>query len=257
MQLGFGAGQLYGTQTQDVNGNTIANPTPVQFGVLQEVVLDIEFTTKSLYGSLNFPVAIGRGQGKVSGTAKAAKINGLLWNNLLFGQTNPAEATGLLAVYTDTAGEVIPATPYQITPTPPSSGAWTADLGVLDSNGNPMTVVASAPATGQYSVAAGVYTFAAADTGKTVFINYRYSVTATGNAPVKQTLNAQLMGYSPTFSVDFAMNYKGQQLTLHLYQCTSSKMSMTTKLEDFLIPEFAFEAFADTQNRVLDWSTSQ
>jgi hypothetical protein len=33
-----------------------------------------------------------------------------------------------------------------------------ADLGVRDANGNPMTRVASAPATGQYSVTAGVYT---------------------------------------------------------------------------------------------------
>jgi hypothetical protein len=106
-------------------------------------------------------------------------------------------------------------------------------------------------------VSSGVYTFAAADEGKTVFINYRYSLTNTTPFPAHQTINAQLMGYTPVFSVDFSMQYRGQQLNFHLYQATSSKLSMTTKLEDFLIPEFSFAAFADSQNRVMDWSTSQ
>ena len=258
MQLGFGAGTLFGTPVADVNGNAIANPTPIKIGVMQEVTLDIEFTTKQLYGAYNFPVAIGRGQGKITGSAKHAQINGLMWNLLFFGQTNPAEATGLKGVLIDTVGSAIPAsTPYTITPTPPGTGVFAGDLGVLDANQNPMQAVASAPATGQYSVSAGVYTFAAADTGKTVFINYAYTQTTTNLFPANQQINAQLMGYSPTFAVDFSMQYKGQQMNFHLYQATSSKLSMTTKLEDFLIPEFSFECFADSQNRVMTWSTSQ
>src|SRR5581483_11374955 len=97
----------------------------------------------------------------------------LLLSALGTGQTT---STGITALYDDATGAAIPATPYQITPTVPSSGTWLADLGVVDINGNPYTRVASAPATGQYSVAAGVYTFAAADTGKTVYINFRYTV---------------------------------------------------------------------------------
>lgn len=255
MQLGFGAGTIWGTPVADANGNAIANPTPVQFGVLQEVTLDVEFTNKELYGSLQFPVAIGRGQGKITGNAKTAQINGLIYANLFFG--NGAPNAGILGVYRDTTGAAIPATPYQITPTPPSSGVFATDLGVVDSNGNPMTAVATSPATGQYAVNAstGVYTFAAADTGKQVFINYRY--TATSTTAMKQTVTSQLMGYTPTFAIDFSMQYKGQQLNFHLYAAASNKLSLTTKLEDFLIPEFSFNAFADSQNRIMDWGTSQ
>lgn len=50
---------------------------------------------------------------------------------------------------------------------------WVLDQGVKKA-GVPMTAVASAPATGQYSVAAGVYTFAAADANAAILISYRY-----------------------------------------------------------------------------------
>jgi hypothetical protein len=252
MQLGFGAGSLWGTPLLDSTGAAIANPTPVKFGVLQEITLDIEFSQKALYGGNQFPVAIGRGQGKVTGAAKNAQINGLLWGSLLFGQ---AVQAGIQAVLQDTTGAAIPASPFTITPTPPSSGVWLADLGVINASGNPMTRVASAPTTGQYSVAAGVYTFAAADTGLTVFINYRY--TATSTTANKQTVLSQPMGYSPSFAVDLLMVYQGQNLAVHLYNATSAKLALQTKVEDFLIPQFDFECFADTQNRVLDWGTTQ
>jgi hypothetical protein len=132
-------------------------------------------------------------------------------------------------------------------------------LGVLDDNSNPLTQVASGttPATGQYSVneSTGVYTFAAANEGETVFINYQYSATVVGSG--NQVVYSELMGYTPTFAVDLSMQYKGQQLNFHLYAATTSKLSFATKLEDFLIPEFTFSAYADTQNRVLSWSSSQ
>jgi hypothetical protein len=258
MQLGFGAGALWGTPSQDANGNAIANPTPTKFGVLQEAMLEIEFTQKELYGGNQFPVAIGRGQGKISGSAKAAQINGLTWAGLFFGQGTPTP--GILGVYNDVVGEAIPATtPFTITVTPPSSGVFADDLGVVDNNSNPMQCVAASPTAGQYMVnlATGVYTFAAAQEGQTVFISYRYTATSSSPFPAKQTVISEQMGYTPTFEVDLLMNYKGQQLTWHLYAATTSKLSMTTKLEDFLIPEFTFSGYANTQGQVLDWSTSQ
>jgi len=44
----------------------------------------------------------------------------------------------------------------------------------------PLTKAASAPAAGQYSVAAGVYTFNSADANKAVLISYTYTITGTG-----------------------------------------------------------------------------
>lgn len=73
----------------------------------------------------------------------------------------------------------IPATPYQITVT--QSATWTDDLGVMDlTAGKAMKRVAATPSAGQYSVAAGVYTFAAADTTHQTLIMYRYTSASTG-----------------------------------------------------------------------------
>ncbi len=68
----------------------------------------------------------------------------------------------------------IPATPFQITATQPW-GNWGSDQGVtFAATGVALTQVASGPTAGQYAVAAGVYTFAAADVGKAVLISYGY-----------------------------------------------------------------------------------
>lgn len=63
--------------------------------------------------------------------------------------------------------------PYTITVT--NSATFVADVKVTKA-GVPMTKVASAPAAGQYSVAAGVYTFNSADNSAAVVITYRYTL---------------------------------------------------------------------------------
>lgn len=71
---------------------------------------------------------------------------------------------------------VIPATPFKIQAAQ-LYGAWAADGGVSFATGVALVPIASGtPATGQYIVdpATGIYTFAAADTGKAVLISYSY-----------------------------------------------------------------------------------
>ena len=54
-------------------------------------------------------------------------------------------------------------------------GAWVSDLGVTYAqSGAPLTAVVAAPTAGQYSVATGVYSFAAADAGASVSLSYGY-----------------------------------------------------------------------------------
>ena len=250
-QFVFGAGVLWGTPLTDAAGNPITNPTPVQFGTLQDVSIDLSFENKTLHGQNQFPVAVGRGKGKVSGKAKFAQLNGSLINSLFFGQTLN---TGIIGDVYDTTGATIPTTPFAITPTVPSSGTWSRDLGVRDADGLPMTRVASSPATGQYSVSAGVYTFAAADTGLTVFINYQY--TATSTTARKSTVQNVLMGYAPSFRVDLSTPFQGKIATWTLPNAISTKMTIATKLDDFMLPEFDFEGFADSAGNVLTYSVS-
>lgn len=252
MQFAFGTGVFWGTPLTDANGNAIANPTPVQLGVLQDLSLDLSFDTKTLYGQNQFPVAVGRGKGKMSGKSKFAQLNGISINALVFGQTM---TNGLTSDFYDVAGSVVPGTPFAVTPVIPNSGTWAYDLGVRDANGVPMTRVASAPTTGQYSVAAGVYTFAAADTAKQVFISYQY--TATSTSAKKSTVQNVLMGLAPTFKGDIYVPYNGKSMILTIPQCTCSKFTFSTKQDDFLIPEFNFEGFADSAGNALYWSTSE
>src|SRR4051812_45777264 len=101
----FGSGVLIGVRTD------IANATPINFGLIQDVSLDLSFTTKMLYGQYQFPVSIARGTAKFTGKAKMARISGLAFGSLFFGVT---PAAGQLATSFAEAGTV-PATPYQVT----------------------------------------------------------------------------------------------------------------------------------------------
>jgi hypothetical protein len=54
-------------------------------------------------------------------------------------------------------------------------GAWGSDLGIVySSTGASLTAVLSSPAVGQYSVSAGLYSFASADAGANIAISYGY-----------------------------------------------------------------------------------
>lgn len=244
-QYGFGSGILIGTAQTDATGTALATPTPTQFGIMQNASVDMSFDLKELFGQYQFPVAIGRGKGKITGKAQFAQVNGLTLNSLFFGQTL---TTGTLAEVIDTTGASIPTTPFTITPTVPGSGTWATDLGVLDSTGIPLTRVVSGPTTGQYSVAAGIYTFAAADTGKVVRINYQY--TASSTVAKKLTVSNLLMGQAPTFRADLMIPYGGKQFVLTLPNCVSSKLAIATKIDDFTIPELDWSSFADASNNV-------
>ena len=72
----FGSGVLIGTPT---------GGSPINFGLVQEVSLNVAATTKALYGQYNFPVAIGSGTKKMTGKAKMARVSGQALGSLFFG----------------------------------------------------------------------------------------------------------------------------------------------------------------------------
>ena len=80
----FGSGTLWG---YPVAGNLAANPTPIKFGTLQDVNLEISAALKELYGQNQFAEAVARGKCKITGKAKVAQIVGKHVNDLFFGQT--------------------------------------------------------------------------------------------------------------------------------------------------------------------------
>jgi hypothetical protein len=78
------------------------------------------------------------------------------------------------AGYTARASQstVVPGSPYSITVT--NAASFVLDKGVTYANGTALVPVASAPTVGQYAVAAGVYTFNAADAALTLTISYTF-----------------------------------------------------------------------------------
>lgn len=233
----FGSGLLFAT-------NTAANSTPVCFGALQDVSLDTSPTTKKLYGQNQFPLAVARGEMSLSGKAKIGMVNGLIYSSLVFGGT---PSTGTVKVSYAEAGTVPVSTPWQITVA--NSANFVSDLGVLNATtGVPMTKVATGPTTGQYSVSAGIYTFATADAGTAVQISYTYSSSTSG---VTVAAGNPLQGVQPIFSIILSRGYNNVGERYKLWSCMSSKLTLPTKMADFGISEFDFEGFADASGNTI------
>jgi hypothetical protein len=232
----FGSGSLYALPNA---GNLAANPTPYVFGVLQEASLEFKGDLKKLFGQNQFPVAKARGKIDVSGKSKAAIFDPNMLNQLFFGQT---QASGITQVSVNESG-VIPASPFQLTAA--QTATFVTDYGVIDaSTGANMVKVASAPATGQYSVSgSGVYTFAAADTGKTVKLNYTYTTASTGTTV---TLSNQAMGYAPELKMVLWNTFRTKRFGIELNNITIGSIAIATKQEDFWTIDFTFEACTDS-----------
>ena len=167
----FGSGVLIGTPSN------VINPTPINFGLAQEVSIDETLELKSLYGQYNYPVAIGSGTVKTSGKAKTARFSSTALSSLYYGAAPVAGQTGSII---GEAATVPAATAYTIQTA--QHATWTADQGVIyAATGLPLKCVAAgAEALGKYSVSAGVYTFAADDASAKVLISYNYTIAGSG-----------------------------------------------------------------------------
>jgi hypothetical protein len=245
----FGIGRLFSVPTS--NGSA-----PVEFGILQDVSIDMSFEKKDLHGRLQFPVAVARGKGKIEMKAKFAEIRSNAFNQVLQGTIT----TGMRKII-EPVSATIPATaPFTVTITAPTSATVTADMGVYDvSNASvsvPMTLVSAvttATASDSYAfvTTTGVYTFTSADAGKAIQYSYEYSI-PTGTTLAVTNVR---MGSSPVFAVELYTSQVGTnqpgQLALKFNQATSTKLSFTIKNDDYVIPDFDISAFADSAGNVL------
>lgn len=241
-QFNFGVGQLALIPSG-------SNPTPVPVAILMDVSIDISFDLKELRGSYQFPIDVAKGNGKITGKAKHANILGAAIQTALSGATS---TTGqVLGV----AGEAatIPATPGPYTVTVANSANFSADLGVLNlSQQKYASRVASAPATGQYSVSAGVYTFASADQAQNVAISYSYTSTSGKTT----SLSNQLMGQSTPYVLHCYNNYVSKGLGWKFYAVHVPKFTIGAKAEAYSDVDIDFHAVQDSSSlKVVDFFT--
>jgi hypothetical protein len=238
---------VFGSGVVTVTRTDVANATPLNIGLVQEVAVDFTKSLKPLFGQYSMPIAVGEGTTRITGNAKVARMSARVLADLLYGSTLGTGGN------TEAVGEagVIPGTPFSITVA--NGATWVSDQGVVyATTGLPLKRVASGPTAGQYSVAAGgVYTFAAADTTLPVLISYVYGVTGVGQS---FSLTNPLLGSGPTFGLVLYMGWGTAYATLELYACKAGKFGMGTKLEDWTIPQIDFEAFANAGNVVGKWS---
>ncbi len=228
------------------------NPTPIQVGTLQDISVDEKWTEKELRGRYQAPEDVARAELAVTGKIKMARINGAFLTAIRAGATS---ATGQTSVALNEQSS-IPTTPYQITVT--HSGTFVENLGVYDVTQQlNMVRVAASPATGQYSLSGGVYTFAAADTTNVVQITYTY--TLTGGFTVSYT--NQLMGAATTFELHLWNQYTsstgllGQTYT-KFGAARLPSLTTTIKNTDYTMYDLDFAVSADSTGTISTTSVS-
>ena len=250
MQLIFGIGALWGTRSD------VAGVGPDQFAVLQDNSIDFTFEVKELYSQLGYPIDIARGKGKITGKAKVARVFANLYADIFFGDTVAAAEDNVSEneLYTLTT-----ATASSLSVTFASS--FVADLGIYyNSQGNKrFQYVTGAPAAlGQYTTGpVGSYTFFTGDIGASISVSYVY----TDSSGKTITINNHFMGYTPTFVGTFYQQRATQggsgQLTLRLNECVSNHLTIPSRIDDYAIQDFDFQAFSNFANIVGTLSTSE
>jgi len=241
-QYVFDAGTLFAVPNQRPDG-TATDRTPIRIGALKGVVLNVSFAHSYPSSQLAFRFNAGDAGKTVTGNARTGWLNGYLFNQIMFGQELQ---TGSRHVTTG-ASQAVPASPHQITPTPPGGGSFAVDMGVVSgTTGLPLRKVTGSPATGQYSEAAGVYQFAAADEAALVAISYLYDL-AGGS---KLTMGNKFKVDSPTFVLVLSGSYNGKQMTVQLNRCITKAVALPTVVDRFMIMDFDFEALADSAGTV-------
>jgi len=244
-QIQFGAGYIF---LQAIGGNTTANPTPVRPLTLQGFSCDIQATSKELMGNLQYPDDIATSDKKLTGKFSIGRTDIGLLNEIFFAETL---STGGSASVVLEAHSVPATSPYTVTTT--YSATFLTDWGVTYTNGTRLTRVTSGPTVGQYTVSAGIYTFAAADEGQSVQISYQYTLSTAGSS---MTANNQIQGYSPLLQILAVQNYSrsvnnGVPSSILIYNARVTKVTFDEKRDGYLIPEVDFEAFADATGRVM------
>ena len=230
----------------------IANGPIVNVGYVNEMSIDFSGTTKELFGQNQYPLVSARGTVKSTGKWKSAVISGIAWNHVFFGQTFTAGTINW------TIGESIIAA---ATTTVAGATNFDADLGVTyQATGLPgQRVTAGSEAPGKYSVSEtgvnkGKYVFTGTDIGLTVLITYSTVVAGSGQ---QLLISNTPIGFTPTFQLDYYTNLNqpsSKPFIVRCYGCVSSKIALAAKLEDYIMPEFDFDMFADNSNRVVNFA---
>lgn len=227
---------------------TDVSPSPaLNIGFINSLSLDLTGTTKQLYGQNQYPLLVARSTIKTSGKMVAAETSGLAQNAIFFGGSFVAGGFK----WNISEPHTVAATTQAVT----NAGTFDQDLGVTyASSGLPLQRVApGSEAAGKYSVnvGTGVYTFNVADEVALLF-SYTSTIATPGQ---NLTVANSLIGTTPTFQLDYYTSFNqptAKPLVVRVFACISSKIALSFKLEDFMMPEYDFEFFANAAGNVME-----
>jgi len=240
----FGAGRFYGT-------NNTANSTPNQFGVAQNVALDLKRDVKKLYGQNQLPVDVSAGMLSVTGKVELGQLQARLMNDLMIGGTL---STGQIP---NIANETITISSGSTTGTAANGAGFNSDLGIYGTTDGVPLIKASTSAVltiGQYAVSTlGVYTFSSLDAHTSLKASYLYSTS--GGQTI--TMSNQPMGKVGNFQAVIALLWGSDKSSITLPNCMATDYNLASKLDDYMKPGFGFEAATDVNDNLGTFSYAE
>jgi hypothetical protein len=211
---------------------------------IQEVSFNRTAKIVPLWGSNQYPDAVAVSDKQIKGKVKMGRVDPDMWNNIMFGE-NPTSGSPI--VYPNEA-HTVPASPGPYTVNVTNKTAFSQDLGVRYTNGQPFTNMQGATLTevSQYNVVAGVYTFYAGDAGATIQISYQDTST-TGTLTTEHN---QIQGWAPVVRLICWEYYSStiNQSTNNgyiFYNVIFGGLNIPIKRDDWEYPEIEWEAFPD------------
>ena len=239
----FGVGMLA------IKDSSLAIPIPVNAGILSEVSLDTSRDVKELVGENMCAEDLGLGKLKISGKAKTGQFKTAIIAAVLAGST---VADGQTVGAKNEKHTIPSATAYTVDAS--NKATFVENLGVYDyTAGKWLDPVSATPASGQYSVSSGVYTFAEEDKSHSVGLFYSYTVTAGATV----TLENQLMGAATKFELTLFNNYDGKKMGYKLFATVFPKLSFAGKNEDFTLTDLEFQACANDEGKIIELYASE
>ncbi len=234
----FGAGRVFAT------GN-YANPTPARALVPQSQSIDFKRKTESLFGEQQLAVAVGAGEMDITGKVEYGAANARIFADIMFGD---GSTTGQTLEADGEAGTVPGTSTYTVTVV--NSATWIFDLGVKNATtGVLMTCVASGSemAGKSYSVAAGVYKFAAGDANTNVLISYAYTVSTSGETIA---LTNQTQGLVGNFTAVHVFPWGTGQDMFVFGNCIAGSAGISLKKSGFASNTLDYVACANSSGSV-------
>lgn len=231
---------------------TLMPQTTPATGVDIALVTGITTSTKSedvdLLGSDLDPVDSYEGSRAITGKVELNEFSAALEGAVTAGVT-VTDASSTAVSYAATATYVLSGTTQALTSLIPAGGTFVSELAIVNlSDGKACKKVASGPAASEFSISGSTVTHAAADTGDTFFIRFRYSV-ATGakQALVKQ---ASLGTSTPKYGLFYFASQGGKNVGLYYPQCRIYNLEQSFKRGAWASGSFDFKALPDASGNI-------